>query len=108
MSEEERIGYLREKLGHEARKKGEDPHQNASEGFLKGHQKLSVGFGGNTGVKSFGKGGNRPEDWHCVCGSINKGHIKYKVANREICPSCRQEREYVDKAWLGIEDDEQA
>jgi hypothetical protein len=106
MSDEvERVGYLREKLGHEARKKGENPHESASGEFLRGHRKLSVGFGGNTNTKSFGRGAGRAQDWTCVCGSVQKGHIKFKVANREICPSCRQEREFVDKEWLGIDDD---
>lgn len=107
MSEEDRIGYLREKLGHEARKKGEEPHQHASKEYLRGHQKLSVGFGGNTSTKSFGKGGNEPEGWTCVCGSFQKPRVRYMVANREICPSCRQERQFVDKAILGIEDEDE-
>lgn len=106
MSEEDRIGYLREKLGHEAKRKGEDPHQNASEGFVKGHSRLSVSFGGNTSTKSFGKGGTVPQGWTCVCGNETNGRIRYMQARREICPACRQDRSFVDIELLDLELDE--
>lgn len=98
MSEEERVGYLREKLGYEAKKKGDTPHEGASKEFKKG-------FGSNVTPRNFGKGGDDKRDWTCVCGNVNKAHIRYKVANREVCSACRQEREYVDTEWLGLNAD---
>lgn len=88
MSEEERISYLREKLGYETRKKGESAHDGASKEFLRG-------FGSNVTPKRFGAGQPIP-DWECVCGHINTFKRRLRKGNEELCWSCNQPRDYVD------------
>lgn len=103
MSEEERISYLREKLGHEAKRKGDEVHSGASGEFSKGYSKTTVGFGSNVNPRKFGKGANSLSDWECVCGHVNKGYIKHIVGGREVCPNCRVERSYTDVEELSNE-----
>lgn len=105
MSEDERIGHLREVEGFKARKKGDSLHEGASKEFKEGFTRTSVGFGSNIQPRNFGRGGQTPSDWNCVCGNLNKGRIRYLVAGREVCGSCRQERKYVDKGQLNGFDD---
>lgn len=105
MSEEERIGYLREQEGRKAKLAGEKLHNGASTEFAKGYSRTVVGFGSNVTPRNFGRSGQKSPDWNCVCGATNKGWIKIRVAGREVCGICRQEREYVDIELIGAEDD---
>jgi len=41
-------------------------------------------------------------DWECICGTMNKGNVKYKRANRVCCMMCGIEKEL---AMLAKEDD---
>jgi hypothetical protein len=106
MSDEDRVGFLREKIGYEAKKKGEPVHQNASNEFRRGYDRVSVGFGSNVTPRKFGRSSNARSDWTCVCGNVNKGWVRNLVANREVCGLCRQEREFVDVNLLGLEDED--
>lgn len=102
MSEEERIGYLREQEGRKAKLAGENLHAGASSEFSRGYNRTVVGFGSNVDPRNFGKGASKASDWTCVCGAINKGWIKIRRGNREICGNCSQERDYVDSERLGL------
>jgi hypothetical protein len=106
MSEDERIGYLREKLGYESRKKGENVHEGASGEFKKGYDRVTVGFGSNVQARNFGRTGDPQADWTCVCGNVNKGRVRYMVAGREICGLCRQERDFVDTERIDLNGNE--
>jgi hypothetical protein len=101
MSEIDRIGDLREKEGFKARKKGDEIHEGASEEFTKGYK----GFSSNVTPRNFGRTGLPSADWNCVCGQFNKGRVKYLFGGKEVCSLCKQDREYVDKEKLGLEDD---
>jgi len=105
MSEEERIGYLREQEGRKAKIAGDSLHDGASDEFRKGYTRTVVGFGSNVTPRNFGRTGSRNSDWNCVCGATNKGWVRIKVAGREICGTCRQERDYVDVERLGLDDE---
>lgn len=105
MSEDERIGYLREQEGRKAKLAGDDLHPGASEEFARGFNRSTVSFGSNVDPRNFGKGGSKSTDWVCVCGAVNKGWVKVRVANHEVCGTCRQERDYVDVERLGLDDE---
>lgn len=51
---------------------------------------------GNVTPRKFGKGGNEPQDWTCVCGHINKGRVVKKKANRIVCWMCELDKDYLD------------
>ena len=105
MSDEERISYLRESEGFKANKAGLPLHEGASKEFEKGYKRTTISFGTNVTPRNFGRGRGGPSDWNCVCGNINRGRIRHMLAGREICGLCRQERQFVDKERLGLEDE---
>lgn len=104
MSEEDRISHLREAEGFKARKSGEHLHEGASKDFEKGFSRVSVGFGSNVTPRNFGRTGQSSADWTCVCGNVNKGWVKYRLAGREVCGLCKQERTFVDTERVGEDD----
>ena len=55
-------------------------------------------FGSNTQPKNFGKGGELPKDWECICGNTNKGNVRYTRAGREFCQFCGIDRELSEMA----------
>lgn len=105
MSDDEKISHLREAEGRKARAAGEQLHEGASEEFSRGYTRTTVGFGSNITPRNFGRGGSASPDWLCVCGERNQGRIRYIVANREVCKSCKQERTYTDVERIGPVDD---
>ena len=92
MSEESRIGDLREREGYKARKKGEKLHDSASKEFSKGY-----GFAGsNVMPNKFGKG--EPGDhWTCVgCQHENSAARRWMKGGTELCWNCGVDRDFVD------------
>jgi len=93
MSEESRIGDLREREGYKAKKKGDALHEGASSEFTKGY-----GFGGsNVMPNKFGKGGD-VETWTCIgCQHENSAARRWMRGGVELCWNCGVERAYVDE-----------
>jgi hypothetical protein len=92
MSEESRIGDLREREGYKASKKGQPLHEGASSEFTKGYR-----FGGKIVPAKFDKGGSE-ETWTCIgCQHENSSKRRWMKGNVELCWNCGVEREYVDE-----------
>jgi len=92
MSEESRIGDLREREGYKAAKKGEPVHSEASTEFRKGY-----GFGGSNVMPS--KFGKRDEydRWICIgCQHENSNKRRWMKGGLELCWNCGVDRDFVD------------
>lgn len=98
MSEDDTAEDMRYELGRDYAQQGKRLHAGASEEFARGYSSYK-GFGGNTTAKKFGKGGHIPKDWTCVCGHLNSGRIRRRVAGvGEVCWQCGVDRQTVDRA----------
>lgn len=96
MSEESRIGDMRERLGYEKAKKGEPIHKEASSEFASGY-----GFGGSNVMPSkFGKADSL-DRWTCIgCQHENSSKRRWMSGGTELCWNCGVDRNFVDEGRI--------
>lgn len=98
MSEENSAEDMRYELGRDYAQQGQKLHDGASEEFVRGFSSYK-GFGSNVSPRKFGKGGHLPKDWTCVCGHLNNGRIRRRVAGvGEVCWQCGVGRTAAEQA----------
>jgi hypothetical protein len=93
MSEDDVEG-LRKEIGQKMALDGEPLHENASESVRNSYRRASVGWGSNVMPRNFGRTGEPPKDWYCVCGHLNKGTQRKMKGKRQVCWQCEVDREY--------------
>jgi hypothetical protein len=97
--DEDHIEGLRQEMGQKAALDGEPLHDSASESFAKGYRRAALGFGSNVMPRNFGRTGKPPEDWTCLCGHVNKGTVRKKVAGLgTVCWMCGISKELALRA----------
>jgi hypothetical protein len=93
------VNQLRQEMGQKAALDGEPLHESASEDWAKGYRRAALGFGSNIMPKNFGRTGEKPSDWLCLCGNLNKGTVKRKVAGvGVVCWECGISRQLAEDA----------
>lgn len=95
--DEASVESLRKEIGEKMARDNTDAlDPNASESLKAGYRRGALGFGSNVTPRKFGKGGESPRDWKCVCGNLNNGKIRKKIAGQEVCWLCEQPRHYTE------------
>jgi hypothetical protein len=92
---EDEVEALRRDIGEKWARDGvEEIHDYSSESAKAGYRRGAIGFGySNVIPKKFGRTGQSPPDWVCICGNINKGSVRVLVANRVVCGMCGIEKD---------------
>lgn len=90
------VENIRYELGKEARAKGDQLHENASEEWRRGYSRR--GFGSNVTPRNFGRNiSSEPSFWLCVsCEYENRSDRVQRRGGEEVCWNCGVERKYVD------------
>lgn len=95
--DENEVESLRKDIGEKMARDKTDPlSPNASESVKQGYRRGDIGFGSNVTPRKFGKGHPQPRFWLCTCGHENPSNRTKKIAQREVCWQCEQDRSYVE------------
>ena len=94
MSEETKTEDMRYELGREAKQRGEQLHDGASEEYRRGYASRVASFGSNITPSRFGAGASKRSDWTCVCSTQNRSY-------RNQCDNCGVRRSVALSATEG-------
>jgi len=92
--DEKEVEALRREIGQKMALDNEGvPGEHSSESLKEGYRRAASGWGSNVMPRNFGRTGNAPADWECICGHLNKGTVRRKVGGRVVCWMCGIEQE---------------
>lgn len=103
----ERDAEARREWGEKLGREGEPvTNPNVSDDFKQGYRRGALGFGSNTTPRNFGRTGEAPPDWTCICGHENSGSVRIVKAKRVICAMCGIEKDLAMEAHRRAPDTE--
>jgi hypothetical protein len=93
--DEYEVESLRRDIGEKMARDNTDPlSADASDSLKQGFRRGALGFGSNVTPRHFGRG-NAPPDWTCLCGNVNPGRTRKKIAGRIVCWQCELDQDTV-------------